>query len=97
MDALAHPYLDEGRMRYHSCMCNCCQTTPTNGGHRVLHRTDIALEPMCAEPFSYDFENELISLSKAKEKLQRLVLQNINHTMPLTINPNSITYKRFTR
>lgn len=27
MEALAHPYLDEGRLRYHSCMCKCCYTT----------------------------------------------------------------------
>lgn len=93
--ALAHPYLEEGRMRYHSCMCNCCHATPTNGGHRVLHRTEIALEPTCPEPFSYAFESELSSLSKAKEKLTRLVVENINHTMPLTINQHSVTYKRF--
>ena len=84
-------------MRYHSCMCNCCHATPTNGGHRVLHRTEIALEPTCTEPFSYAFEGELSSLSKAKEKLTRLVVENINHTMPLTINQHSVTYKRFNR
>lgn len=96
-DALSHQYLDEGRMRYHSCMCNCCQTTPATGGQRVLHRSDVALEPVSKEPFSYDFENELTSLGKAKDKLHRLVLHNINHSMPLTINPHSATYKRFTR
>ena len=26
-EALNHPYLDEGRLRYHSCMCTCCQST----------------------------------------------------------------------
>src|SRR4051812_41949855 len=24
VDALAHPYLEEGCLRYHSCMCKCC-------------------------------------------------------------------------
>jgi len=24
VEALNHPYLDEGRLRYHSCMCTCC-------------------------------------------------------------------------
>ncbi|KAF2346239.1 Protein kinase domain [Trinorchestia longiramus] len=24
LDCLDHPYLDEGRLRYHSCMCCCC-------------------------------------------------------------------------
>ena len=28
--ALAHPYLEEGRMRFHSCMCSCCH----NGARR---------------------------------------------------------------
>ena len=28
-EALNHPYLDEGRLRYHSCMCACCHSTPT--------------------------------------------------------------------
>lgn len=37
VDALAHPYLDDGRLRYHSCMCKCCyysgngNTNGTNG------------------------------------------------------------------
>ena len=29
VEALNHPYLDEGRLRYHSCMCSCCTN---NGG-----------------------------------------------------------------
>lgn len=31
-DALSHPYLDEGRLRYHTCMCSCCKNT-SNGRH----------------------------------------------------------------
>jgi nemo like kinase len=34
-EALNHPYLDEGRLRYHSCMCACCHSTPT--GQSSLH------------------------------------------------------------
>lgn len=26
--ALQHPFLDEGRMRFHSCMCTCCHDGP---------------------------------------------------------------------
>lgn len=26
--ALSHPYLSEGRMRFHSCMCTCCHNGP---------------------------------------------------------------------
>lgn len=29
--ALNHPYLDEGRLRYHSCMCSCCATNQQTG------------------------------------------------------------------
>lgn len=29
VDALSHPYLDEGRLRYHTCMCMCCHDTLT--------------------------------------------------------------------
>lgn len=156
-------------MRYHSCMCSCCQTTPTSGGQRILHRTgeickqqlaiyhlcrfllcwnkdfffgwneqrywnkrslitifgavllwvvwdmttpnlwqdsiiwtcsvvlDVALEPLCPRPFSFDFEHDLSTVSKAKDKLHRLVHQNVNHRVPLTINPHSVTYRRFSR
>lgn len=27
-EALRHPYLEEGRLRFHSCMCSCCYTKP---------------------------------------------------------------------
>ena len=84
-------------MRYHSCMCSCCHATPTNGGHRILHRTEIALEPVAEKPFSYEFEGELTTLGKARDKLHRLVLENINSRVPLTINPHSLTYRKFTR
>ena len=61
-DALAHPYLDEGRLRYHSCMCKCCQTT--TAGRQ--YTTDF--EPVCVQPFCYSFESELTSLQKVRGK-----------------------------
>ena len=36
-DALSHPYLDEGRLRYHSCMCDCCINT-ISGRHYASGR-----------------------------------------------------------
>merc|ERR1719394_1594742 len=30
VEALNHPYLDEGRLRYHSCMCTCCTNNGSN-------------------------------------------------------------------
>merc|ERR1712051_142567 len=32
VEALNHPYLDEGRLRYHSCMCSCCTNTAGGSG-----------------------------------------------------------------
>ena len=60
MDALAHPYLDEGRLRYHSCMCKCCHNLPTGR----QYTTDF--EPFCNQPFTYTFEDELTSIHKVK-------------------------------
>ena len=60
VDALAHPYLDEGRLRYHSCMCKCCHNTPAGR----QYTTDF--EPACPQPFSYTFEDELTSMSRVK-------------------------------
>lgn len=59
-DALTHPYLDEGRLRYHSCMCQCCHTTAAGR----QYTTDF--EPTCTTPFSYSFEDDLTSLSRVK-------------------------------
>ena len=58
--ALAHPYIDEGRLRYHSCMCKCCHTT-TSGRQYAPE-----MEPTAAQPFSYSFEDDLNSLHKVK-------------------------------
>ena len=63
VDALAHPYLDEGRLRYHSCMCKCCHNTPT--GRQYTND----FEPFCNQPFTYTFEDELTSISKVKGTL----------------------------
>lgn len=62
-----------------------------------MHFLDIALEPICSRPFSFEFEQDLSTISKAKDKLYRLVHQHVNHREPLTINPNSVTYRKFTR
>jgi len=62
-DALAHPYLDEGRLRYHACMCTCCYST--NSGRR--YTSDF--EPTCPQPFSYEFEDSLTSCHRVKGKI----------------------------
>ncbi|CAH1800382.1 unnamed protein product [Owenia fusiformis] len=89
-DVLAHPYLDEGRLRYHSCMCKCCHNTP--GGRQ--YTSDF--EPICPNPFSYTFEDELTSLHKVKDKLYKFIHEQQSHTrIPLCINPSSVAFKSF--
>lgn len=68
VDALAHPYLDEGRLRYHSCMCTCCYTT--SAGMRQ-YRVDF--EPSAAHPFDDLWERKLTSVQQVKgEKFRRI-------------------------
>ncbi|KAK2165898.1 hypothetical protein LSH36_44g02088 [Paralvinella palmiformis] len=90
-DALAHPYLDEGRLRYHSCMCKCCHTTPAG------RQYTLDFEPVCSQPFSYAFEGELTSLTKIRDKLYKFVMeqQHKPNRVPLCINPNSAAFKSF--
>ncbi|XP_046325747.1 serine/threonine-protein kinase NLK-like isoform X2 [Haliotis cracherodii] len=90
-DALTHPYLDEGRLRYHSCMCKCCYNTSA-GRH---YTSDF--EPPCHQPFSYSFEDELTSVAKVKEKLHHFISEQQQRAkrVPLCLNPNSISFKSF--
>lgn len=53
-EALAHPYLDEGRLRYHSCMCTCCASTSC-GGRQYTHD----FEPTAPHAFDDTWENEV--------------------------------------
>ncbi|KAK6055527.1 kinase domain protein [Cooperia oncophora] len=57
--ALKHGYLDEGRMRFHSCMCSCCYTN--NPGNTRIFSTDP--DPMHEMPFDPKWEKELSRLS----------------------------------
>lgn len=61
IDALAHPYLDEGRLRYHSCMCKCCYNT--SGGMRQ-YTADF--EPAATQPFDDLWERKLTSVQQVK-------------------------------
>ncbi|KAK1133993.1 hypothetical protein K0M31_011778 [Melipona bicolor] len=63
VDALAHPYLDEGRLRYHSCMCTCCYTT--SGG---LRQYTGDFEPATSHPFDDLWERKLTTVQQVKGK-----------------------------
>lgn len=61
IDALAHPYLDEGRLRYHSCMCKCCFTASSG-----MRQYTNDFEPAAAQPFDDLWERKLTSVQQVK-------------------------------
>ena len=89
--ALNHPYLDEGRLRYHSCMCGCCHTSASG-----MRQYALEFEPTAERAFDDDWERDLTCVSKVKEKMHRFILDQINsNRVPLCINPSSAAYKSF--
>lgn len=68
-EALSHRYLEEGRLRYHTCMCRCCPNTP-EGVHYVRD-----LDPICTSPMPHDFEYQLNSLSRVQGHYTELAYQ----------------------
>lgn len=61
VDALAHPYLEEGRLRYHSCMCTCCYTTSAGMRQYISD-----FEPATSHPFDDLWERKLMSVQQVK-------------------------------
>uniref|UniRef100_A0A915D496 Uncharacterized protein n=1 Tax=Ditylenchus dipsaci TaxID=166011 RepID=A0A915D496_9BILA len=57
-EALKHSYLEEGRMRFHSCMCTCCYTSTRR--ERVFTKL---FDPCHRTPFDPMWEKELSRLS----------------------------------
>uniref|UniRef100_A0A8C6T327 mitogen-activated protein kinase n=1 Tax=Neogobius melanostomus TaxID=47308 RepID=A0A8C6T327_9GOBI len=89
-DALSHPYLDEGRLRYHTCMCQCCYSVPSG---RVYTRD---FEPVAERPFSHSYENSLLSVWQGKELIHRFITEHQQgKRVPLCINPQSAAFKTF--
>jgi len=110
VEALNHPYLDEGRLRYHSCMCSCCTNTAggsgtggasgggngSNGQGGPPRRYTTDFEPVAERPFDDLWERELTCVSKVKDKLHRFIQDQINcNRVPLCINPSSAAFKSF--
>lgn len=89
VDALYHPLLEDGRVRYHTFLCQCCQTV---SGSRHFSGE---LEPSATKKFNPSYERELTSVPKAKALLHRYV-QDVNpHNPPLYINSCSKQYQQF--
>lgn len=90
-EALNHPYMDEGRLRYHSCMCACCHSAPS--GMRQYTRD---FEPVAEEPFDDSWECELTGVSKVKQRLHKFISDQLSQQrVPLCINPSSAAFKSF--
>lgn len=90
-EALNHPYLDDGRMRYHSCMCACC-VTQHNGQRQYVRDFD----PVADRSFDDAWERELTCVGKVKEKLHRFIQSQMDmNQIPLCINPAAAVYKSF--
>ncbi len=109
--ALQHRYLNEGRLRYHSCMCGCCLRT-----HAGLQFSN-NLEPISG--FIYDDTDEKFSniyyakgftihqfVIRLSSKIfiicfklefihKWLTSMSQKSSVPLCINPNSPSYKTF--
>ncbi|XP_010865833.1 nemo-like kinase, type 1 [Esox lucius] len=91
-DALSHPYLDEGRLRYHTCMCQCCYSVPSG---RVYTRD---FEPPADRNFSHSYDNSLLSVWQGKELIHRFITEHQQgKRVPLCINPQSAAFKTFIR
>uniref|UniRef100_A0AC35TZ44 Mitogen-activated protein kinase n=1 Tax=Rhabditophanes sp. KR3021 TaxID=114890 RepID=A0AC35TZ44_9BILA len=92
-EALKHPYLEEGRMRFHSCMCTCCFTTTKR--ERVFSKNP---EPNHESPFEPKWEKELsrLSMFDLRERLYKYITErNPLYGVPLCINTNSASYRDF--
>ncbi|KAI4461522.1 mitogen-activated protein kinase [Holotrichia oblita] len=66
VDALAHPYLDEGRLRYHSCMCKCCYTTASG-----MRQYTTEFETTAPQPFDDSWERKLTSIEQVKGNIYK--------------------------
>lgn len=107
--SLENNYIHEGRIRYHSCMCRCCFSTPTGRQYTVN------LEPV--RGFRYDDSDENFSnmrqakgstdsisilshyfsiCSSFQEYMHKLLTEfSQANTVPLRLNHDSPLYKTF--
>uniref|UniRef100_A0A1B0CHP4 Uncharacterized protein n=2 Tax=Lutzomyia longipalpis TaxID=7200 RepID=A0A1B0CHP4_LUTLO len=91
IDALAHPYLDEGRLRHHSCMCKCCFTTSAG-----MRQYIVDFEPSATQPFDDLWERKLTSVQQVKEEMHKFIAEQLQTgRVPLCINPQSAAFKSF--
>ncbi|KAI6215543.1 hypothetical protein M3Y94_00397300 [Aphelenchoides besseyi] len=92
-EALSSTYLDDGRMRFHSCMCTCCFSISKRERQYAKE-----LDPEHQRPFNPLWEKELTRLSiyELREQIFKYVTERKPmYDIPLCINTNSATYHDF--
>lgn len=91
-NALTHPYLEDGRLRYHLCMCSCEHRSNT----RI--KVDEDLDPVCEEPLCYRFESGLSSMAVVKDKIQSLCFEMQQRSGRVVFfNPNSNLFRKLSK
>lgn len=88
-DALYHPFLEDGRIRYHSCLCACCHTSNN------VKQFCCDLEPSSPIRFDPAYEKELTSVPRAKAQLYLYIVGINAHLPPLYLNASSRQYRQF--
>jgi nemo like kinase len=87
--ALQARYINDGRLRYHSCMCNCCLRTQSG------LQFNSTLEPVSTGIYD-DSDEKFSNIYYAKEFVHKwLTNMSQKSSVPLCINPNSPSYKTF--
>jgi nemo like kinase len=67
-EALCHPYLENGRLRYHSGLCTCCHVA--DGCQRQFCKD---FEPSSPKKFDTGLERDMTNLSKARSVLMTYI------------------------
>lgn len=91
-EALCHPYLEDGRLRYHTTLCSCCHTANGN-----LRRFCNDLEPSSPSKFNTQHEKDMTDLHKARAALMAYITSVTNSKSPLFINTNAERFQLFTK
>uniref|UniRef100_A0A1I8FN80 Protein kinase domain-containing protein n=1 Tax=Macrostomum lignano TaxID=282301 RepID=A0A1I8FN80_9PLAT len=98
--ALSHPYLDEARLRYHSCMCTCCPR-PASSAYQHQRHACLQHQPhLMQQHHPRACELAITDVHAARLKLADLVmrinqLDPRNRTMPLLLNRQAVNFRGF--
>ncbi|KAL3087118.1 hypothetical protein niasHS_005357 [Heterodera schachtii] len=95
-EALRSAYLEDGRMRFHSCMCTCCHLI--NVGGRRERAFCRVFEPVHQQPFDPQWEKEMSrkSMYQMKNDMYNYVTKRTPlYGIPLCINTCAAAYGEF--